>query len=639
MKLLIFAPLVLYPLLTALLSLFLTRQSFYWLRRFGSMAKVTGGRHIHTREVPRGGGIGMALAYIIVLFLLRFTPNCPLVPYTFKLAVNNNLALPLLILLPLGLIDDKRGVNALIKLLVQCLAAVLCWSLGGRLTSIWGFDLPAWLSLLTTVFWIVGSINAFNLIDGLDGLAAGVSIISSCSLGIVLLSQGSYQAALPMFCLAGACLGFLRYNLHPAQMFMGDTGSMFIGYTIGVLGIITSTKLATVPAVLIPILASGVPILDTFLAIWRRLTYKMLHWNDKSVGIMKADRLHLHHRLLERFGNDQARTVHLIYAIAVVFAAVCILCTVVPRHLPWLAFTAALAAFSLVIHRLAVIELWNSSELFVGRFALGRTGVVINLLHPIWDLLVIFLSFAFAGSFFGYDTRHGYTLMFFWIAPVFIMLMLSRNYQIFWNHAIMEDFFHLIGYLVLGFLLTLGVSRVFSIVPAGNSRLYMMAFSFSMCGIIGERLAIFWVRYAMLRCRGRRGNLSPGAIKNVIIYGLSPESRLYARRMVYGCGALQERLVGFLDRDTIFHSGYCNGLRVYGDLTALEQVKEKTGFSKLVICKHDLAWSELQRIRDFCHEHAVECVAFRCEELEPDEHCLRTSGQEDATEDAGDLQP
>lgn len=213
-----------------------------------------------------------------------------------------------------GIVDDVTDMPAKLKLLGQIIAACIV-TLGGIriefVTNMFGEGAMMTLNILSvpvSVIWIVAIINAVNLIDGLDGLAAGVSAISAVTLAICALMNGSGSIAMLCVTLVGACLGFLIYNFHPASIFMGDTGSMFLGYTLAVLSIMGTAKGVTFVSVFIPILALGIPIFDTLFAILRRMM--------ANKPIFEADKAHLHHRLMAR-GLSHRNAVLLIYAISV----------------------------------------------------------------------------------------------------------------------------------------------------------------------------------------------------------------------------------------------------------------------------------------------------------------------------------
>ena len=174
--------------------------------------------------------------------------------------------------------------------------------------------IPKWLDCGFTVFWIVGAINAFNLIDGLDGLASGLALIASLGLTISLISRNLISETIPFLALGGACLGFLRYNFNPASVFLGDTGSMFLGMTISTLPLLTGSSQELAVSLGMPLLVMGVPIFDTFLAIWRRSVRALLpnaHRgeipNQGGGAVMQPDKDHLHHRLLRLLSNNQRK--------------------------------------------------------------------------------------------------------------------------------------------------------------------------------------------------------------------------------------------------------------------------------------------------------------------------------------------
>lgn len=211
----------------------------------------------------------------------------------------------------IGLIDDIIGISPKVKLLGQIIAAlVLVWfgvevdfitnPLNGGIISLGNFSIPI------TIFWIIGITNAVNLIDGLDGLAAGITAIAALTLAVVAWTQEQYSVVAMALFLTSSTLGFLRYNFNPAQLFMGDCGSLFLGFNLGALSVMGLSKGATVISLFIPVIILGIPIMDTFFAITRRFS------NNKP--IFEADKGHLHHRLLD-MGLTHQQSVLVMYAI------------------------------------------------------------------------------------------------------------------------------------------------------------------------------------------------------------------------------------------------------------------------------------------------------------------------------------
>jgi len=207
-----------------------------------------------------------------------------------------------------GVVDDLKGISPRAKLAGQVAGAVLASLLGVRvefLTNPWdGLIFLGGFSLPVTVLWLVAITNALNLIDGLDGLAAGVAAIAGACLAAVAWLEGQGQVGVAAVALAATAAAFLRYNFHPALLFMGDSGAMFLGFNLAALAVLGTAKSTTVLSLLVPVLALGLPILDTFWAIVRRLV--------QGRPVFSADKGHLHHLLL-RMGLNQRQAVLLIY--------------------------------------------------------------------------------------------------------------------------------------------------------------------------------------------------------------------------------------------------------------------------------------------------------------------------------------
>jgi UDP-GlcNAc:undecaprenyl-phosphate GlcNAc-1-phosphate transferase len=374
---------------------------------------------------------------------------------------------------------------------------------------------------------------------------------------------------------------------------------------MGCLGILTCTKLATIPALLIPLLACGIPILDITLAVWRRITKKLLNWNDPTIGIMTPDREHLHHRLLKYYHNNQPKTVKTLYLLALMLGIMALLCTFIPKHLPILAFLTALAAFSLVIHRFAVIELWNSSKLFFGNFAKARTGIILNILHPLWDLAVI------SSAFFLVAPHHDIALMHIaqWIAPVYLALLLSRSYQTFWNHPEQGDYFRLCRVIFFGFLASWILNSFSPAISLGNKE-FFLAFCVTFTGMAVERLALYFIRMELIK----QHTLSPlrgTPPLNVLLYGVGLGSSTYLNYLLdHVKKATNEKILGLIDRDLTFRYGYCYGYRVLGNLNNLPEIFRKNPFQKIVLCKNDLTKDELAFLKDFCSARNITITRF-----------------------------
>jgi len=292
-------------------------------RRLGVVDRPDPFRKIHKRDIPRLGGVSIYLAFAVpVVLLLLFRVSL----VSDLLRERASAVAALLgggaIALGIGLVDDVRGLRARWKLLLQCVPALVATAGGfgihrvsmpfGEPLSLGAFAVPV------TVFWFLGCMNAVNLLDGLDGLAAGVCLFASLTLLLVSVFFGHAVSILLMCCLSGAILGFLVFNFHPASIFLGDSGTMLLGFLVAALSILGSRKAETAVALLIPFVALGLPIFDTALAILRR-------W-CRRLPISAADRQHIHHVLLS-MGLSQRQAVMLLYLACVVLGGAALLVT------------------------------------------------------------------------------------------------------------------------------------------------------------------------------------------------------------------------------------------------------------------------------------------------------------------------
>ena len=301
-------------LLTAAIVAFITTPVVRTLAfRVGAVDVPRDNRRMHNHPIPRMGGLAIFFGFI--LSALIFVPlDAPL----------RGMLMGAVIIVILGIFDDIYALPALPKLLVQIAAATVAVLMGNQIEVLSNPNIfssnPYWdlgfLSIPISVFWIVGITNAVNLIDGLDGLACGVSTISSMTMLVIALTVAEPDVALLMAALAGGCIGFLPYNLNPAKIFMGDTGSTFLGFILATVSIEGLFKSYAIISFAVPFLMLGLPIFDTCFAILRRVSH--------GQSPMAPDRGHIHHRLID-MGFNQKQAVAVLYVISAILG----LCAVV----------------------------------------------------------------------------------------------------------------------------------------------------------------------------------------------------------------------------------------------------------------------------------------------------------------------
>ncbi len=271
-------------------------------------------RKVHKKVMPYLGGVAIyisfALSYLVTSRLTDFESTI----------IGNSILIGGLIIVLTGSIDDAKDIRPKWKLLGQIIAAILPIYYGLTINEI---SLPfmeegvyvGWFGIAITFLWIVGMTNAVNFIDGLDGLASGVSAISFGALFVVSMLLGNVMLAFTSLLLIGAIIGFLPYNFYPARIFMGDSGSMFLGYTLALMSLL-ELKQVTLVSFLVPIMILGIPLMDTFYAMIRRKL--------KGVPISSPDKNHLHHRFLH-LGFSHRTSVLIIYTISFVFSCFAVL--------------------------------------------------------------------------------------------------------------------------------------------------------------------------------------------------------------------------------------------------------------------------------------------------------------------------
>ncbi len=283
--------------------------------RIGAIDVPKDNRRMHAEPIPRMGGLAIFLGFFFTVFLFSEITDQV-----------RSMLLGAVIIVILGVLDDKFAMKALPKFVVQILAALVAVMGGNVITYISNPNVYSpvpylnlgLLSIPVSVLWIVGITNAVNLIDGLDGLAVGVSTISSATMLIIALLVMDGDVAIMMAALCGACLGFLPYNKSPASIFMGDTGSTFLGYVLAVVSIQGLFKMYSIISFVVPFLMLGIPIFDTAFAFIRRVSH--------GQNPMKADRGHVHHRLID-MGLSQKQTVAVLYLISAVLGVCAVLLT------------------------------------------------------------------------------------------------------------------------------------------------------------------------------------------------------------------------------------------------------------------------------------------------------------------------
>ena len=280
-------------------------------------------RKVHEGIMPRMGGLGVFIAFFIPWFGLFFLDNALTADLAHEETRFASLAVGCCFILAIGIYDDIAGAKAVVKLLFQTFVAVMLYYGGFRIETLSNpfgesFQLGI-MSLPFSVLWIVGLTNAINLLDGIDGLVSGVTACISLALALINIYSGNKLVAILALGLAGACVGFLPYNFSPARIFLGDSGSLFIGLVLSCIGMMSLFKAATASFILVPIILFGLPIFDT--------TSVMITRARMGYSIFRPDKSHVHHRLL-RLGLNHSQAAFFLYTVAATLGFVAVVLSI-----------------------------------------------------------------------------------------------------------------------------------------------------------------------------------------------------------------------------------------------------------------------------------------------------------------------
>jgi len=583
--------------------------------RFGIMDQP-GERRPHKHPTARGGGLAVVLGVNAACLLALAFPAMAR-PGGFDLHWWFGFAPASLVLLVVGVTDDIRGLRPRTKLVGQIIAAVLICLSGTRFGKLFGIELPPLLDGALVVLWIVAVINAFNLIDGLDGLASGLAIISATGLGGILVLAHQSGAVLVLVALIGACLAFLRYNFHPATIFLGDTGSMFIGLVLGTVALQTFTKNTFFLSLAIPTLVLGVPIYDTLLAIWRRSVRRLVKGQQPAgtgqrPGVMQADLEHLHHRLLKG-GLSTRRVATILCIVNGGLVGFGLLMATFQSHAYGIFLLALLAAVYVLLRRMAVIELRDTGKMLLSGLRRPTHAQLKTLAYPVWDMICLAGAVAFAMWIFEPQKPEFWHAWFLdlpvWVTPTFSLLALSRTYVTVWTRARVLDVLMLLFTLQGGLLLSLGIAMLID--PSNTSQWLLRALvvgALAHPAIIGVRVFYRCIEEIVLYLKSAS---DPNADnERVVLYGAGGRCQLFLRERGFNDSRSFDgkTIVGLIDDEPSLHFNWVHGHIVLGGLRDLPQLIPRHRIKGIIITAQlkPEAWASVQELARQQHLHLSE---------------------------------
>ncbi len=558
--------------------------------RFG-VVDLPNERRPHKRPTARGGGLALVIGVHAACLMALFFP-WPKFAGGLDFHWWRNFALSSLVLLVVGLVDDIRGMKPLVKLAGQALAAGLAFASGARFGELFGWPLPPVLDFALVELWLLATINAFNLIDGLDGLASGLAIISALGLGGIFAINHAPSNVLVLLGLIGACLGFLRYNFHPASIFLGDTGSMFLGFILGVVSLQTFNKNTFVLSLAIPMMVLGVPIYDALLAIWRRAVRQLVSENlspgaRRRLGIMQPDVEHLHHRLLKAGMSTRrvATTLFVTNAMLVFFG---LLLTTFGSYAAGIFLFALLAGAYVLMRRMAVIELRETGGAILAGLRRPSHAMLKSLSYPVWDLLCLAGAQAAAlrlcdppGAGFW---NSWYLSLPIWVTPTISLLALSRTYVIVWTRARILDVLMLLLTLATGLLISLGLALIIDPSIAGTAMIRALIIAaLGHASILSARVGFRCVEEVVHYLRSNFD--TPKDAERIVFYGAGGRCQLLLKERSFSNSSSFDRrsIVGLIDDEPALHFQWVYGHLVLGGLKELPKLIERHRIRGIVI--------------------------------------------------------
>ncbi len=614
-----FYSLVIFPGFACILSLLLTRLCISVLPRVGFM-DLPDARRVHQKPTPRGGGIAIITAFFLTSLIYVEWHSMPQqANFVFGFAI------PATVIAAGGLLDDRFALSSWTKLSIQVLAGILVWVVGARMKYVLAIELPDAVALPLTILWVVTIVNAFNLIDGMDGVAAGLGTLSSICLGIWggMFNSASGQMAIA-FVMAGSCAGFLRYNFSPARIFMGDTGSMFLGLFFAYAGLASFGKPVTLTALLIPMLAIGVPLFDVTLAFWRRLVRKFLEPN--ASGIMTADLHHLHHRILREVNNQRKAAIR-IYLLACLLALAGFAVLLFEQTLPALGYIALLLIVLMVIRRVAQVELYDSARLLKNGFTRPRKLRIVLLAVPVADILILFGADLIARNLLGLGFLNFWKGFLCLSLPTLLLLLLSGSYRILWLRMGFGDLRRTAEFVLGGLLLGCILFTLFAL-ESRMVRLPAFLVLFSLLVILGCGLIrIFLINIGIrMMWSLRQGGMPSSQKVRVLLYGGGLNAMLYLNH-VYGNSSSENlTFVGIVDDDRALAGMKISGLPVLGTGEELEEVLLAHKVNRIVITMRTPTEQTIALIRKISRGTDVSVHRFQ-----PEEVCIDTETDEKTT--------
>ena len=587
------------PLLISFIASLALMPAIRWFCfRTGKVAKPRVDRW-HRKPTPTLGGVGIFLAFTITLLVSLLTGQGK------SLLVDRwSILVGILIMFSIGLYDDFHRISPPVKIIFQILAATLVIFFGGYTINFFRWPVA---NIILTFFWLVGITNAINLLDNMDGLAGGVAFIASGFLSVFFYRAGLTDLLVISLALAGSILGFLVFNLPPARIFMGDSGSMVLGFTLAVLAVARRTQASNVFAILgVPILVLLLPILDTALVSVTRL----LRGQSPTMG--GTD--HTSHRLVA-FGLSERQAVFVLYGIAIISGFASIGLEALDYDLSLVLIPILLILLSLFVAYLARMKVVNPGQNNHG--TLTRWFVSLTFKRRIFELLFDLLLIGVA-YYLAFWTRYGLNMtttsmgLFLSSWPIALGISFGSFYLLgvyrgVWRYIGINDLIRYVGAAILAGGFSSVITKLIFPSQPYTSDVFLLFILYLLIGLAGSRSSFLFLDRLYSR------QFSGIEKENILLYGAEDAGEI-ALRWILRNPTIGYCVVGFLDDDSLKWGSNIHGVNILGDPANIEQYLEDKHVSGLIATQERLLHSSMgEKLISACRDKGVWVRVLRLE--------------------------
>jgi UDP-GlcNAc:undecaprenyl-phosphate GlcNAc-1-phosphate transferase len=585
---------VIIALSALMLSLLLNRAMIHIAPALGLMDQP-GDRRVHSNAVPRAGGIAIWISFMTAVslgLLLGVFDGMDFVNWEWFCAF----AAGSTVLIVVGVIDDRKGLKPLVKLAGHILAPALYSLIHPVSTGLFPEDWPQYFDSMVVICWSVILINAFNLIDGLDGLCGGLATISALSMAFLALSMGHTGPAVVLFFMGASLIGFLRYNFNPARIFLGDAGSMLLGFFLATVATQAVGRRALVGVLLLPIAIAGVPLLDVLLAVCRRSLRRLLNrlmGHEKAMGLFDADSDHLHHRIFAQSGSQRKAAV-VLHGLAIVLTILAFLPMFYGDRVLGLSLVGFLVVALVGLRNMARIEVEQIGSVVHMAIKLPLSSRRMALLLFFYDLLVFFgagfMAWIAETSAFTHRTDPLMVMKFILIFAVsgLFSIHFAKIHARLWVRATIADMISLHLWILASSFFTFTIfSLGYTTLEWSLLRVTLMSYLFAAMSISLPRAFLNMAREYGSRARYQGGFTSGrSGMGPVVIIGAGDMGTLLLDHLK-SCQYDQYqglKVLGFIDQQAkILKGRFLRSLPILGDLSVIPELVEKNGLEAVIL--------------------------------------------------------